>query len=239
LLNDASDKLLDNSILIFDGFGYEVDEANNPKIIHSHFVYGGCLSLPFADIDTNGIGAGYKFEDLNFSDCFKIEKTSTNIVNADISDCIVDIGLCGYDGNPIEVVCDVYCQSNMIVKKTLQMTYCDGLLKEVTDCESEAANAQTLRTSAVIGDTDSVAANETLTGGTSIARAVSAGSGPVTITLPPGSEMLPYQVIIVKTDASANAVTVVADAADGGGTVRTLTNQNEKEILHFIGSAWY
>ena len=119
------------------------------------------------------------------------------------------------------------------------MTYCDGLLKEVTDCESEAANAQTLRTSAVIGDTDSVAANETLTGGTSIARAVSAGSGPVTITLPPGSEMLPYQVIIVKTDASANAVTVVADAADGGGTVRTLTNQNEKEILHFIGSAWY
>jgi len=136
-------------------------------------------------------------------------------------------------------VCDVYCQSNMIVKKTLQMTYCDGLLKEVTECESEAANTQPLRTSSVIGDTDSVAANETLTGGTSIARAVSAGSGPVTITLPPGSEMLPYQVIIVKTDASANAVTVVADAADGGGTVRTLTNQNEKEILHFIGSAWY
>jgi len=229
--------------IFFEGFGFDDATEGDLTIKHEHYAYGGCNGASEGygeDIYSADLGSfGYKFQDLNFGECFKVSKSSANTPNADIGACTVDIDLCGYDGNPIEVVCDVYCQNNMIVKKTLQMTYCDGLLKDVTDCESEAANAKTLRTSAVIGDTDSVAANETLTGGTSIARAVSAGSGPVTITLPPGSEMLPYQVIIVKTDASANAVTVVADAADGGGTVRTLTNQNEKEILHFIGSAWY
>ena len=236
--------LSDLSSINFDGFTREISGAEAPfdlTIKHEHYAYGGCnKGNDGGDIYSIGLSSfGYKFQDLNFGDCFKVSKSSANTPNGDIGACTVDIDLCGYDGNPIEVVCDVYCQSNMIVKKTLQMTYCDGLLKEVTECESEAANAQTLRTSSVIGDTDSVAANETLTGGTSIARAVSAGSGPVTITLPPGSEMLPYQVIIVKTDASANAVTIVADAVDGGGTVRTITHQYVKEILHFIGSAWY
>ena len=233
--------LSDLTTLGFDGFTVDVTSAEEVRIKHEHYVFGGCPEQTSSnpDINQDALGAGYKFQDLNFSECFKVSKSSANTPNADIGACTVDIDLCGYDGNPIEVVCDVYCQSNMIVKKTLQMTYCDGLLKDVTECESEAANSQPLRTSSVIGDTDSVAANETLTGGTSIARAVSAGSGPVTITLPPGSEMLPYQVIIVKTDASANAVTIVADAVDGGGTVRTITHQYVKEILHFIGSAWY
>lgn len=68
-----------------------------------------------------------------------------------------------------------------------------------------------------------------------------ATSGNITITLLPALEMTQKRIVIMKTDASANTVTVDANASEtiNGALTNVLSTQYEKVEITAYNGAWY
>ena len=121
--------LSDLSSINFDGFTREISGSGVPfdlTIKHEHYVYGGCGEESNSTPDiSNALGYGYKFQDLNFGHCFKVNKSKT--INAN-TECVVDIGLCG-ETEDVYVVCEVSCDNGAKTSSKQKLTFEDGLLK--------------------------------------------------------------------------------------------------------------
>jgi len=70
---------------------------------------------------------------------------------------------------------------------------------------------------------------------------VTTGANTITITLPPGDDMIPGdEFIIAKVDAGAGSVTIATDGSDtiNGAATDSLASQYSTMTLRWTGSYW-
>jgi len=261
--NDAVEyNLLQLSNIAFEGLRGEIRNSTDFYVVHEHYAYGGCTRFndPNADTpyDEALASVGFKFQDLNFSECFTVGKSSANTPNADIGACTVDIGLCGKTVD-VEVVCSSSCEGESRNDQTLTLEFKDGLLQNSSACGSSTTNpdgdiindggggSPGLAADPVIefGYYDIVNATKDLAdsfNGNSMAVYGTAALGGITLTLPLASAVGFAAITITKTDATANIISVITAGADtffDGSSSQDLTNQGEGYRYYSDGLSWF
>ena len=243
--NDAVEyNLLQLSNIAFEGLGGEIRNSTDFYIVHEHYAYGGCNGASEGygeDIYSADLGSfGYKFQDLNFGECFKVSRSSANTINGDIGDCVVDIGLCGENAE-VDVVCEVHCENDGRDSKKQKLTFEDGLLKKVSSCgdadteDGIVGGSEGKQSSAVIQNGGQAIVNtdtdlSTVFGGDSLAVYGTAALGNITIDLPSSSLIGFAAITIFKADGTSNTVTVRPHSGEtfaNGDTSHVLTHTEE------------
>ena len=230
-----SDVLSNLDSLTFDGFNTDLTAANL-TIKHEHYVYGGCTRFndPNADTpyDEALASVGFKFQDLNFGECFKVSKSSANTVNGGIGDCDVDIGLCG-ETEDVYVVCEVSCTNDGKTTSKQKLTFKDGLLKDVSGCGEAGTSEDKLEAviengSQAIVNTDTDLSN--VFDGNSLVVYGTAALGSIILHLPPLALIGFAAITIFKADGTSNTVTVRPHSGEtfaNGDTSHVLTHTEE------------
>lgn len=230
-----SDVLSNLDSLTFDGFNTDLTAANL-TIKHEHYVYGGCTRFndPNADTpyDEALASVGFKFQDLNFGECFKVSKSSANTVNGGIGDCVVDIGLCG-ETEDVYVVCEVSCTNDGKTTSKQKLTFKDGLLKDVSGCGEAGTSEDKLEAviengSQAIVNTDTDLSN--VFDGNSLVVYGTAALGSIILHLPPLALIGFAAITIFKADGTSNTVTVRPHSGEtfaNGDTSHVLTHTEE------------
>ena len=226
--------LSDLSSINFDGFTREISGSGVPfdlTIKHEHYVYGGCGEESNSTPDiSNALGYGYKFQDLNFGHCFKVNKSKT--INAN-TECVVDIGLCG-ETEDVYVVCEVSCDNGAKTSSKQKLTFEDGLLKNVSDCGEAGTSEDELDAriqeygGQAIVNTDTDLSN--VFDGNSLVVYGTAALGSIILNLPPLALIGFASITIFKADGTPNMVTVRPHSGEtfaNGDTSHVLTHTEE------------
>ena len=215
-------------------------------IQHTHYIKGGCDQHPDGLILDPGAAQtnGKRFQDIQLSDAFFIKDTTGSAGQPSspgvFGSCLLDLHVCGQTTN-FPIVCDVYCQGNILAVKKRTLDFFEGVLKDDGDCDTTSTGQTAIRHSATTSNNTVVSSDYTVPDSMSSRVFVNTALGNRNITLPDASTMGPYQVVAIKTTSDVNTVVVQTPGAEtiNGQSTYTMTNQYESATFVTEGNDWY